>query len=108
MRKSLKKVLATGLAATMVLSMTACNNGGSNDTTTQGSNDTTTETTQKQPEETTTQGSSTTPSGTPRHITIGSWWVQYYDSTHTSVEDDPNYAGDLAAELKFENVKKIE
>ena len=100
MRKSLKKVLATGLAATMVLSMTACNNGGSNDTTT--------ETTQKQPEETTTQGSSTTPSGTPRHITIGSWWVQYYDSTHTSVEDDPNYAGDLAAELKFENVKKIE
>ena len=109
MRKSLKKVLATGLAATMALSMTACNNGGStNDTTTQGNNDSTTQTSQQQSQETTTQGSSTTPSGTPRHLTIGSWWVQYYDSTHTSVEDDPSYAGDLAAELKFANVKKIE
>mgnify|MGYP002729931462 FL=1 len=76
MRKSLKKVLATGLAATMALSMTACNNGGStNDTTTQGNNDTTTQAAQQSTQETTT--SSTTPSGTPRHITIGSWWFQY-------------------------------
>lgn len=47
MRKSLKKVLATGLAATMALSMTACNNGGSgNNTTTQGNNDTPAQTSQ--------------------------------------------------------------
>ena len=80
MRKSLKKVLATGLAATMALSMTACNNGGStNDTTTQGNNDSTTQTSQQQSQETSTKDSTTTPSGTPRHLTIGSWWVQYYD-----------------------------
>lgn len=110
MRRFLKKICATGLAASMVLSMTACNNTANTNTTTQADNNTTPQAAQTTPQsqETTTQKNDTTTSGTPRHLTIGSWWVQYYDSTHTSVEDDPSYAGDLAAELKFENVKKIE
>jgi ABC-type glycerol-3-phosphate transport system substrate-binding protein len=44
----------------------------------------------------------------PRDINIGTWWLQYYDSSHTAVEDDPSYSGTLAAELKLENVRKIE
>ncbi|MGF7143681.1 hypothetical protein HNQ56_002108 [Anaerotaenia torta] len=48
------------------------------------------------------------PSGEKRTIRIGTWWVQYYDSSHTAVEDDPTYSGALAGQLKFENVAKIE
>ena len=109
MRKLAKKLIATGLAASMVLSMSACSKSSNGNDTTTSSAETTTQNTTV---ETTTQGQTqtqnqNTTSG-PRHITIGSWWVQYYDSTHTSVEDDPSYAGDLPAELKFANVKKIE
>lgn len=43
-----------------------------------------------------------------RTIRIGTWWQQYYDSSHTKLEDDPSYSGTLAAQLKFDNVKKIE
>ena len=46
-------------------------------------------------------------SGEKRIINIGTWWVQS-DSSHTSLEDDPSYSGTLAAQLKFDNVKKIE
>lgn len=93
--KNLKRFLALGLAAAMAISVTACGNSTSN---TGSGNDGT----QAQ-----TQGGGDK-EGKTREILIGSWWVQYYDSTHSSVEDDPNYSGDLAADLKFANVKKIE
>lgn len=105
MRKTFKKVLSLGLAAAMALSMTACS--GKNDENA-GNETTTAAPTQGDSTETTTAVPSNSNSGQKRHITIGSWWVQYYDSTHTSVEDDPSYAGDLPAELKFNNVKTIE
>ena len=46
--------------------------------------------------------------GEKRIINIGSWWLQYYDSSHSSVEDDSSYMGQEALLLKFENVAKIE
>lgn len=68
-----------------------------------------------------------TPSAKNDEITIGTWWVQYYDSTHTALDDDPSYAAATTilstdnedavktkqnsqkiAELKFANVKTIE
>ena len=96
MRKTFKKALAAGLAAAMALSMTACSKGNTENPTTTASDN-----------NQTTQAPAPSSSG-PRHLTIGSWWVQYYDSTHTALEDDPSYAGDLPAELKFANVKTIE
>lgn len=59
-------------------------------------------------------------------ISIGTWWLQYYDSSNTSLDDNEQYTKDMAApedtesdkaqkednrrayELKFANVKKIE
>ena len=101
--RNLKRFLALGLAAAMTLSVAACgdssSSGSSSDKGTQAG-------TQANGENPT--GGSQGNTGDKREILIGSWWVQYYDSTHTSLEDDPSYTGDLAAELKFENVKKIE
>lgn len=44
----------------------------------------------------------------PRHIVIGTTWDIFYDSTHTSVEDNPGYSGDLSQEMMFEKVKEVE
>ncbi len=101
--KNLKKFLALGLAAAMAVSVAACGNSSSSSSDNKGTQG------EKKTEDVgtnETQGGNN--EGKAREILIGSWWVQYYDSTHTSVEDDPSYTGDLAAELKFENVKKIE
>lgn len=43
-----------------------------------------------------------------RHLIMGSWWDQFYDSTHSALEDDPAYSGSLSSEYRFENVKKLE
>ncbi len=44
----------------------------------------------------------------PRNLILGTWWDQYYDSTHSALEDDPSYSGSLSAEYRFDNVKKLE
>ena len=41
-------------------------------------------------------------------IDVGTWWGRHYDSSHTSVEDDPSYGGGEKAHLMFENLKRIE
>lgn len=99
--KNLKKFLALGLAAAMTLSMAACGKGG------------------------TTAGGNNGAPATNDDISIGTWWVQYYDSTQAK-EDAPDWQsnqdaeGDSAetletkafnrniCELKFANVDKIE
>lgn len=101
--KNLKKFLALGLAAAMTLSMAACGKGGA----TNGGNG----------------GNSA--SATNDDISIGTWWVQYYDSTQ-ALEDAPDWQsnqdaeGDSAetletkafnreiAQMKYANVDKIE
>ena len=62
--KNLKKFLALGLAAAMTLSMAACGKGGN------GGN------------------GGNTASATNDDISIGTWWIQYYDSTQ-ALEDAP-------------------
>ncbi len=80
-----KKVLALGLAAGMLLSGMACggkapeNGDGKSPSKLQTSND---------------------------EITIGSWWVQYYDSSCSKLEDDPSYASLLDAEDDDEATRK--
>lgn len=106
--KNLKKFLALGLAVCMTLSVAACGKTGSNDGNGGSSNN------------------GSTPSGHNSEITIGTWWVQYYDSSQSKVEDDPSYAANVdaegdddakkeekafnrgTAEKKLANVKKIE
>lgn len=44
----------------------------------------------------------------PRHIVIGVTWDIFYDSTHEDVYANPGYTGDLAQDMMFEVVKKVE
>ena len=103
--KNIKKFLALSLAAIMTLSLAAC---GSETTATNTSTETTTSETTETTVSTETTTTETAKSGDTRVINIGTWWIQYYDSSNTSVEDDPSYSGLDVAHLKFDNVKTIE
>lgn len=43
-----------------------------------------------------------------RKINIGSWWKQYYDSSHESVSDNPAYRENIVEQMKFDKVAVIE
>lgn len=106
----MKKALALGLATAMTASLAGCGSSASTETS-NTSNDTkqtaTSEATDTK-EESGTDTQASANAGEKRIINIGSWWTQYYDSSHESVEDDPSYSGLEVAHLKFENVAKIE
>ncbi|MBQ8823487.1 MAG: extracellular solute-binding protein [Lachnospiraceae bacterium] len=104
--KNIKKFLALGLTGAMMLSMAGC--GGSDTPAASTPTDSSVQASDSGSSD--NSGSSNTPanSGETREINIGTWWVQYYDSSHSSVEDDPSFAGDDPAYMKFDNVKKIE
>lgn len=106
----MKKALALGLATAMTASLAGCGSSASTETS-NTSNDTkqtaTAEATDTK-EESGTDTQASANAGEKRIINIGSWWTQYYDSSHESVEDDPSYSGLEVAHLKFENVAKIE
>ncbi len=96
-----RKVLALVLAAAMTLSMAACGNKEGN------------------------EGKNPGTPATNDEITIGTWWVQYYDSNNESMDVAPDYQtaiketddemqkkiNDITlqiCQLKWDNVKKIE
>ncbi len=102
--KNIKKFLALGLTGAMMLGVAGC---GGSDTPAASTPDQSAPA-QSSAETPVADSGSSADSGETREITIGTWWVQYYDSSHTSVEDDPSFAGDDPAYMKFDNVKKIE
>ena len=94
----MKKFLALGLAAVMTLTIMACGGKDAEETsgvTTSGGNEET-----STAEEVKSYG--------PRDINIGTWWLPYYDSSHSSVEDDPTYSGLDIAHSRFDNLKAVE
>ncbi len=97
--KNIKKILALGLATVMAFSMAACGGAKETGTTASAGDSGSTASTAAKTED--------TQEGT-RRIGIGTWWAQYYDSSHKSVEDDPSYSGLEIAHLKFDNVKTIQ
>lgn len=98
--KNLKRFLALGLAAAMAISVAACGNSSSSSG----------DSSKPAGDGTVAEGETKAPSSSngKREILIGAWWTQFYDSTHTSVYDDDSYSGDIQADMKFENVAKIE
>lgn len=93
--KQLKKILALALAVVMVMGLAAC--GG----------DTAPAATDPKAD-TPAESKAPAASGEPRHINIGVHWDYYYDSEHTSVEDDPAYVGSVADQMRFDVVKAVE
>lgn len=43
-----------------------------------------------------------------RTIKVGIWWDYYYTSDHTKPEDDPNVANTETAQMKLDNIRRIE
>lgn len=111
--KRFKKILSLVLVCAMILAITACKKSDSDkktDTSDINNVETSTDASEEEEEQNdTSQESEQVPAGGEKRIlTIGTWWQQYYDSSHTALEDDPTYSGTLAAQLKFDNVMKIE
>lgn len=102
--KLYKKMLSLLLVCALILGVTACKKSDTDTDVDTGSNNVVEDKKDDQKDAKPTQAARTE----KRIITIGTWWEQYYDSSHTSLEDDPTYSGTLAAQLKFDNVKKIE
>lgn len=101
--KNIKKLLALGLAAVMTFSMIGCGDKKETNSDPAGTGSQAEGSSQSRP-----SGSEPVNSGEKRTINIGTWWIQYYDSSHNSVEDDPSYSGLDVAHMKFDNVAQIE
>lgn len=43
-----------------------------------------------------------------RHIKVGIWWDYYYDSDNKDISDDPGLSNTETAQLKLDNVRRIE
>lgn len=104
-----KRFLSLGLAAIMSISMLGCGDSDSSkdtDVPAMGAKVGNIEDTRNG--ELANSANSEVVLGETRIINIGTWWEQYYDSSHDAPEADPSYDGQKALQLKFENVAKIE
>lgn len=121
----IRKATALALTGVMAFFMTAC--GGSDDKektptpTTAASNPTSAPKEDNEDPSGTNDPGETTPSGnegevssvepwpgSPRTIRIGTWFDQYYDSTHTDVYDQPKVSNLETAEMMLNNVRRVE
>lgn len=116
MYKNFKKLLALGLSVSMVAGLTAC--GGSGDSAQQPAADTSGEAqadagNEAQPsagDDTAKADADTSSASSDGHrvIRIGTWYSHFYDSTHTSIDDNPNYDDPDEAQMQFDNLKAVE
>lgn len=132
-KKKLKKAAALLLAGTMAFSLTACGGGGDDNKPTQtptstpagGDDQTPTPTPTPTPEDTGSGGEAgqvgvstkdengiatlnVAPSETKRKIRIGTWYDHFYESKHTKIEDDPNMNDPETAQMRLDNLRRIE
>ncbi len=106
MKQTSKKLLALLLALTLVLSLAACSDkdqtqGETPTTTPAGSDDT---------------AATSVPEADPypafdfggRTIKLGVWWDYYYTSAHSDISEDAGMSNAETAQLKLDNVRRIE
>lgn len=90
--KSMKRILALGLSAAMILSLAACGN----------------KTAPAATADAPAGETAVAPSEETRTIRIGTWYDHYYDSTHQTIEDDPNLDNVEKAEMRLNKVRELE
>lgn len=105
-KRAFLSFLTVGLGAFMLLSMVGCSAGNAVDSAEAVKMGAKVEAENTELETVATE--QTDAAAEKRIINIGSWWLQYYDSSHSSPEDNPSYSGQEALLMKFENVEKIE
>lgn len=113
--KKLRKFMALGLSAVMIMSMSACGDSSEAPAATQSdvAADVGEEADSNGGEEAQEQNAageeaSVTASGERRVITIGTWYDHYYTSDHTSVDDNPDVTDVEAAQMQLDNMRAIE
>ena len=108
MRK-FKKALAATLGASMMLGLAACSSNEAGPTIVDnGDTDKGNNVVANGDKEEQAPVDSSLVSEKTRDIQLGTWWLQYYDSSHTEVTDDPSYSGTLDAELRLAAVRRLE
>jgi multiple sugar transport system substrate-binding protein len=112
MKKTSKKLLALLLSLTMVFTLAAC---GDKEKATTGTDATPTVAATEA-----TPVVEATPTVVPeveqypafdfggREINVGLWWDYFYTSEHTDIADDPGLSNTETAQLKLDNVRRIE
>ena len=110
MKRTSKKLIAVVLTLAMVFSLAACGKKDETPTTT------TTPTVAVKA----TEAAVATPTAVPaveqypkfdfggRTIKVGLWWDYFYTSIHTAITDDPALSNTETAQMKLDNVRKIE
>lgn len=103
----LKSFMTVGLGAFMLLSMVGCSAGDAVDLAEDVKVGAKVESENTDLEAAVTEQAGAV-SDEKRIINIGSWWLQYYDSSHSSAEDNASYSGQETLLMQFDNVAKIE
>lgn len=108
MVKASKKLVSILLTLSMIFMMTAC--GGTQKAGTETSTPTAVPTSEPTP--------TATPEPEPdkypafdfggRTIKVGIWWDYFYTSAHTSINDDPGMSNAVTAQMRLDNVRRIE
>lgn len=110
MYKDIRKLLVFGLSAAMAAGLTAC--GGGSDDNAQMSSSTNEEQAPLADSDNAAakadEGDKAPLSDGHRVIKIGTWYDHYYDSTHTSIDDNPDLIDPEEAQMQFDNLKAIE
>jgi len=122
-----RKIVASLLVLTMIMAFSACSNDQSQDATTVGDKPDTAaadkgtvkETGKSDSEETGKTEQEETPAEVEidpypafdlggRTIKVGIWWDYYYTSEHNDIKDDPGLSNAVTAQMKLDNVRRIE
>jgi len=121
MKKNCRKVIAALLMLTMLIVFASCGKPEAKNTASIGTNTKTgvTDNGSKEPvstENETKPAEQTAEDEDPypafdfggRTIKVGIWWDYYYTSAHTKITDDPGMSNAETAQMKLDNVRRIE
>lgn len=111
MDKNMRKLLALGLSVSMVAGLTACGGGSGDNTQTPASGSNEAQTSSADSDNATASADDGNKGPSPdghRVIKIGTWYDHFYDSTHTSIDDNPSVSDPEEAQMQFDNLKAVE
>lgn len=114
-KKNMKKLLALGLSVSMMAGLTACGGSGDSAQTPAANTGSEAQAPAQDAADDTANVNADADADAPapssqghRVIKVGCWYPHYYDSTHTSIDDNPSYDDPDEAQMQFDNLKAVE